>query len=193
MLIFKNRKTGSTATMKSSTESSVDVKTADISENSNEVNDMDNSTLNELNAIIVKQWKEEEKDNASYEWLFKQLVDEAVYAIKDAWKQRAKYSQEAKLCKGKEITLRSYDTFFVSADDRKLYSSAPFVVIYPKTNKSCFFKTILLQTSEDEQRFVDSVLSKLPEGTSYEVREEKESPVLAGNHYSFEITFMPKA
>ena len=120
--------------------------------------------------------------------MFQELVDEAVYLIKDGWKSNAEFGYNCQERVDDEITLKKYDAFFVSDDDHKLYSSSS-VTTYPKTNKSCFFETLTLPTVEEEQRFVDCVMAKLPPETKYEMFVEKCDGFLAGRHYTFAITF----
>lgn len=160
-------------------------------ENCSEVHFMDNNnkTIEKLKDILEKRWEEQEKKaSIPYEEMFQELVDEAVYLIKDGWKSNAEFGYNCQERVDDEITLKKYDAFFVSDDDHKLYSSSS-VTTYPKTNKSCFFETLTLPTVEEEQRFVDCVMAKLPPETKYEMFVEKCDGFLAGRHYTFAITF----
>ena len=160
-------------------------------ENCSEVHSMDNNnkTIEKLKDILEKRWEEqEEKASIPYEEMFQELVDEAVYLIKDGWKSNAEFGYNCQERVDDEVTLEKYDAFFVSDEDHKLYSSSSGTT-YPKTNKSCFFETLALPTVEEEQRFVDCVIAKLPPETKCEMYVEKCEDLFAGRHYTFAITF----
>lgn len=160
-------------------------------ENCSEVHSMDDNTktIEKLKDILEKRWEEqEEKASIPYEEMFQELVDEAVYLIKDGWKSSAKVGYGCRKRVDGEITLEKYDAFFVSDEDHKLYSSSSGTT-YPKTNKSCFFETLTLPTAEEEQRFVDCVMAKLPPETKCEMYIKKCDDFFAGRHYTFTITF----
>lgn len=160
-------------------------------ENCSEVHFMDNNnkTIEKLKDILEKRWEEQEKKaSIPYEEMFQELVDEAVYLIKDGWKSNAEFDYNCQERVDDEITLKKHDAFFVSDEDHKLYSSSS-GTIYPKTNKSCFFETLTLPTVEEEQRFVDCVIAKLPPETKCEMYVKKCDDLFAGRHYTFAITF----
>lgn len=160
-------------------------------ENCSEVQFMDNNnkTIEKLKDILEKRWEEQEKKaSIPYEEMFQELVDEAVYLIKDGWKSNAEFDYNCQERVDDEITLKKHDAFFVSDEDHKLYSSSS-GTIYPKTNKSCFFETLTLPTVEEEQRFVDCVIAKLPPETKCEMYVKKCDGFSAGRHYTFAITF----
>ena len=160
-------------------------------ENHSEVHSMDNNnnTIEELKDILEKRWEEQEdKESIPYEEMFQELVDEAVYLIKYGWKSDAKIGYDCRDRVDNEITLKKYDAFFVSDKGRKLYSTSSGTT-YPKTNKSCFFETLIIPTAEEEQRFVDCVMAKLPPETKCEMYVKKCDDFFAGRHYTFTITF----
>lgn len=160
-------------------------------ENCSEVHSMDNNnnTIEELKDILEKRWEEQEdKESIPYEEMFQELVDEAVYLIKYGWKSDAKIGYDCRDRVDNEITLKKYDAFFVSDKGRKLYSTSSGTT-YPKTNKSCFFETLIIPTAEEEQRFVDCVMAKLPPETKCEMYVKKCDDFFAGRHYTFTITF----
>ncbi len=160
-------------------------------ENHSEVHSMDNNnnTIEELKDILEKRWEEQEdKESIPYEEMFQELVDEAVYLIKYGWKSDAKIGYDCRDRVDNEITLKKYDAFFVSDKGRKLYSTSTGTT-YPKTNKSCFFETLIIPTAEEEQRFVDCVMAKLPPETKCEMYIKKCDDFFAGRHYTFTITF----
>lgn len=194
MSIFKNRKTNvtTTSTLKTTTKSSDGAQmtlTVPNVEKSNEVNDMANATAKKLNSILEKRWKEQERKNQiPYEEKFQELVDEAVFMIKDEWEKTAECGYECRERLNGEITINAMCAFFICEEDRKLYTiySAP---TYPKTGKSCFFEALELPTLEEEKRFVDCVMAKLPPNTTYEMHYAKRDKIYTGNYYSFGITF----
>ena len=160
-------------------------------ENCSEVHSMDDNTktVEKLKDILEKRWEEQEaKESIPYEEMFQELVDEVVYIIKDGWKSSARVGYDCRKRVDGEITLEKYDAFFVSADDHKLYSRFSGTT-YPKTNKSCFFETLIIPTVEEEQRFVDCVMAKLPPETKCEMFINKSDDFFAGRHYTFTITF----
>lgn len=160
-------------------------------ENCSEVHSMDNNnkTIEKLKDILEKRWEEqEEKASIPYEEMFQELVDEAVYLIKDGWKSSAEFGYNCQERVDDEVTLEKYDAFFVSDEDHKLYSTSSGTT-YPKTNKSCFFETLIIPTAEEEQRFVDCVMAKLPPETKCEMYVKKCDDFFAGRHYTFTITF----
>lgn len=149
----------------------------------------DYNIVDELKDILEKRWEEEEeKESIPYEEMFQELVDEAVYLIKEGWKSSAEISSN--YCKriDNEITLRVYDAFFVSDNNRNLYADSC-TPTYPKTNKGCFFETLAIPDEEEEQRFVNCVMEKLPQETKVEMFVKKCKGITAGRHYTFTITF----
>ena len=160
-------------------------------ENCSEVHSMDDNTktVEKLKDILEKRWEEQEaKESIPYEEMFQELVDEAVYLIKDGWKSSARVGYGCRKRVDGEITLEKYDAFFVSDKERKLYGNSSGTT-YPKTNKSCFFETLIIPTAEEEQRFVDCVMAKLPPETKCEMFVKECDNFLAGRHYTFTITF----
>lgn len=160
-------------------------------ENCSEVHSMDNNnkTIEKLKDILEKRWEEQEdKEGIPYEEKFQELVDEAVFMIKDDWQKTAECGYECRERLNGEISINAVGIFFISKVNRNIYTScvAP---TYPKTGKSCFFESLNIPTSEEEKRFVDCVMAKLPPNTTYEMNYWKRDGFFSGNYYSFAITF----
>lgn len=195
MSIFKTRKTSNTITsatpeVKTSTDATANVAV----ENSSGVYAMgkDNKTVNELKSILKKRWKEQEKcEKIPYEEMFQEIVDEAVYKIIEKWKTRAELNDEYKEKAGEEIESSTSSIFFVSDETRGLSSNDCNLETFPKTGRACLFNTLILPTADEENRFIDSVMKKLLEGTVCEINKMKWDKFRSGNFYSFKIKIVP--
>lgn len=152
----------------------------------------DYNIVSELKDILEKRWKEQEKcEKIPYEEMFQEIVDEAVYKIIEKWKTRAELNDEYKEKAGEEIELSTSSIFFVSDETRGLYSNDCNLETYPKTGRACLFNTLILPTADEENRFIDSVMKKLPEGTVCEINKMKWDKFRSGNFYSFKIKIVP--
>ena len=122
--------------------------------------------------------------------LYARMVDEAVLLIQELWRTNAKYKIRPKNV-NEYIEVEAYKVFFISKD-MKLYSRCGYYKVNPNTNKCCFFDVLTFPSQDLIEQYVNDVLSKLPEGTLYEVCTNDEYFGLRSKSYTFKLKISMK-
>ena len=140
----------------------------------------------ELKKTLTYRWiKQRQIQKLSLDELYEQMVEEAVLVIKDSWKSKAEYSSTFKY-PVEEATLEAYSVFFITSDLR-LYSDSPFCVLNPKTGHTCFFSPFTFPSEELKDQYIEDILARLPEGTTWNKAKEIDNIQGGATNYSFTI------
>ena len=139
-----------------------------------------------LKKIVENGWREVENasNSETYEEIFERFVDEAVILTNAMWQDDARYTVAQQPRKA-YVKICAFDVFEVTRD-LDVYTSKGFKAENPATKRSCLCGRLQLKSSEEEERFVNEVLAKLPEGTEVE-KIDGEKDEYTKTKYSFKL------
>lgn len=111
---------------------------------------------NKLKETLEKRWEVSESE--SYEEKFNRMVDEAVRIIKDSWNTGISQYR----VRTSDVELEAFAAFSIT-DELFIFSDS--CCINPDTDRICLYGDFKFSSTEEKERFMSKLMSKLPSGT----------------------------